>query len=75
MFAFALVTSLFFTWGFAYGVSAQRSRAGISADCASSQLLDVLNAHFQTIFGIGKTQSTLLQLAYFVSTALPVFRP
>ncbi|KAI9062939.1 MFS general substrate transporter [Trametes sanguinea] len=46
-FAFALVTSLFFTWGFAYG------------------LLDVLNAHFQTIFKIGKTKSTLLQLAYF----------
>jgi len=47
LFAFALVTSLFFTWGFAYG------------------LLDVLNAHFQVIFGINKTQSTLLQLAYF----------
>ncbi|KAK0454476.1 major facilitator superfamily domain-containing protein [Armillaria borealis] len=47
LFAFALVTSLFFTWGFAYG------------------LLDVLNAHFQTIFGISKVQSTLLQLAYF----------
>lgn len=46
-FAFALVTSLFFTWGFAYG------------------LLDVLNSHFQTIFGITKLQSTLLQLAYF----------
>lgn len=46
-FAFALVTSLFFTWGFAYG------------------LLDVLNAHFQTVFGISKLQSTLLQLAYF----------
>ncbi|KAG2150445.1 major facilitator superfamily domain-containing protein [Suillus clintonianus] len=46
-FAFALVTSLFFTWGFAYG------------------LLDVLNAHFQTVFGITKLQSTLLQLAYF----------
>ncbi|KAI0328623.1 MFS general substrate transporter [Cubamyces sp. BRFM 1775] len=46
-FAFALVTSLFFTWGFAYG------------------LLDVLNAHFQQIFDIGKTKSTLLQLAYF----------
>ncbi|KAH9931080.1 MFS general substrate transporter [Epithele typhae] len=46
-FAFGLVTSLFFTWGFAYG------------------LLDVLNSHFQTIFGINKTQSTLLQLAYF----------
>ena len=29
------------------------------------QLLDVLNAHFQTVFGINKTQSTLLQLAYF----------
>ncbi|KAH8093957.1 MFS general substrate transporter [Cristinia sonorae] len=46
-FAFALVTSLFFTWGFAYG------------------LLDVLNAHFQNIFGITKLQSTLLQFAYF----------
>ncbi|KDQ57689.1 hypothetical protein JAAARDRAFT_272134 [Jaapia argillacea MUCL 33604] len=46
-FAFALVTSLFFTWGFAYG------------------LLDVLNAHFQTVFHITKLQSTLLQLAYF----------
>ncbi|KAG0700066.1 major facilitator superfamily domain-containing protein [Suillus ampliporus] len=46
-FAFSLVTSLFFTWGFAYG------------------LLDVLNAHFQTVFGISKLQSALLQLAYF----------
>jgi len=45
--SFSLVTSLFFTWGFAYG------------------LLDVLNAHFQTVFGITKLQSTLLQLAYF----------
>ncbi|RPD74260.1 MFS general substrate transporter [Lentinus tigrinus ALCF2SS1-7] len=54
-FAFALVTSLFFTWGFAYG------------------LLDVLNAHFQVVFGIGKTQSTLLQLAYF--GAYLVFAP
>ncbi|PPQ98429.1 hypothetical protein CVT24_004108 [Panaeolus cyanescens] len=54
-FAFALVTSLFFTWGFAYG------------------LLDVLNAHFQHIFGINKTQSTLLQLAYF--GAYLVFAP
>ncbi|KAF8918061.1 major facilitator superfamily domain-containing protein [Mucidula mucida] len=54
-FAFSLVTSLFFTWGFAYG------------------LLDVLNAHFQTIFGITKTQSTLLQLAYF--GAYLVFAP
>ncbi|EIN11719.1 MFS general substrate transporter [Punctularia strigosozonata HHB-11173 SS5] len=47
VFAFALITSLFFTWGFAYG------------------LLDVLNSHFQTVFGITKLQSTLLQLAYF----------
>ncbi|KAF8904376.1 MFS general substrate transporter [Gymnopilus junonius] len=54
-FAFALVTSLFFTWGFAYG------------------LLDVLNAHFQVIFKIDKTQSTLLQLAYF--GAYVVFSP
>ncbi|OBZ67151.1 Glucose/galactose transporter, partial [Grifola frondosa] len=54
-FAFALVTLLFFTWGFAYG------------------LLDVLNAHFQTVFGISKTESTLLQLAYF--GAYLVFSP
>ncbi|KAF4567753.1 hypothetical protein EYR40_006760 [Pleurotus pulmonarius] len=47
LFAFSLVTSLFFTWGFAYG------------------LLDVLNAHFQNIFHISKTRSTLLQFAYF----------
>ncbi|TFY74485.1 hypothetical protein EWM64_g9527, partial [Hericium alpestre] len=47
LFAFSLVTTLFFTWGFAYG------------------LLDVLNSHFQTVFGISKLQSTLLQLAYF----------
>ncbi|KAI0093231.1 MFS general substrate transporter [Irpex rosettiformis] len=47
VYAFALVTSLFFTWGFAYG------------------LLDVLNSHFQQVFGISKVQSTLLQLAYF----------
>ncbi|KAI0344691.1 MFS general substrate transporter [Trametopsis cervina] len=47
VYAFALVTSLFFTWGFAYG------------------LLDVLNSHFQQVFGISKLQSTLLQLAYF----------
>ncbi|KAL4080335.1 major facilitator superfamily domain-containing protein [Scleroderma yunnanense] len=47
IYAFALVTSLFFTWGFSYG------------------LLDVLNAHFQTVFNISKLQSTMLQLAYF----------
>ncbi|CAA7259219.1 unnamed protein product [Cyclocybe aegerita] len=55
VFSFGLVTSLFFTWGFAYG------------------LLDVLNAHFQHIFGITRTQSTLLQLAYF--GAYIVFSP
>ncbi|KAI0044539.1 MFS general substrate transporter [Auriscalpium vulgare] len=55
LFSFALVTSLFFTWGFAYG------------------LLDVLNAHFQQVFGISKLQSTLLQLAYF--GAYVVFSP
>ncbi|KAM5532845.1 hypothetical protein V8D89_013486 [Ganoderma adspersum] len=54
-YALALVTSLFFTWGFAYG------------------LLDVLNAHFQQVFGIDRTQSTLLQLAYF--GAYLVFAP
>ena len=34
------------------------------------QLLDVLNSHFQTVFGITKLQSTLLQLAYFVSKTM-----
>ncbi|KAI9359666.1 L-fucose transporter [Zopfochytrium polystomum] len=43
----ALVTSLFFLWGLAYG------------------LLDVLNKHFQEVLGISRTQSTLLQFAYF----------
>lgn len=47
-FAFCLVTSLFFLWGFSYG------------------LLDVLNQHFLTIFGLTKTQTTLLQFAYFI---------
>ncbi|KAH9961484.1 MFS general substrate transporter [Russula dissimulans] len=55
LFAFSLVTTLFFTWGFAYG------------------LLDVLNAHFQQVFGISKLQSTMLQLAYF--GAYIVFSP
>ncbi|KAI0062854.1 MFS general substrate transporter [Artomyces pyxidatus] len=55
LFSFLLVTTLFFTWGFAYG------------------LLDVLNAHFQQVFGISKLQSTLLQLAYF--GAYLVFSP
>ncbi|KAI0317204.1 MFS general substrate transporter [Amylostereum chailletii] len=54
-YSFALVTTLFFTWGFAYG------------------LLDVLNSHFQQVFGITKLQSTLLQLAYF--GAYVVFSP
>ncbi|KAL7420655.1 hypothetical protein Q5752_004606 [Cryptotrichosporon argae] len=30
-------------------------------------LIDVLNAHFLAIFGLTKTQSTLLQFAYFVA--------
>lgn len=47
IFAFSLVASLFFAWGFSYG------------------LVDVLNKHFQTVFGITKLQSTLLQVAYF----------
>ncbi|KAI0267020.1 MFS general substrate transporter [Gloeopeniophorella convolvens] len=55
LFAFALVTTLFFTWGFAYG------------------LLDVLNSHFQQVFGISKLKSTMLQLAYF--GAYIVFSP
>jgi len=54
-FAFALITSLFFIWGFAFG------------------LLGVLNAHFQGVFGIDKTQSTLLQVAHF--GAYLVFSP
>ena len=71
VFAFALVTSLFFTWGFAYGVRPPSLIPPPATDSDSSfhdiQLLDVLNAHFQKVFGISKLQSTLLQLAYFVS--------
>ncbi|ORY32003.1 major facilitator superfamily domain-containing protein [Naematelia encephala] len=48
-FSFSLVTSLFFLWGFSYG------------------LLDVLNQHFLDIFNLTKTQTTLLQFAYFVA--------
>ena len=36
--------------------------------CHYRKLLDVLNAHFQQVFGITKLQSTMLQLAYFVRT-------
>ena len=35
--------------------------------------MDVLNSHFQEVFGISKLQSTLLQLAYFVRPALAPF--
>ncbi|KAH7102734.1 MFS general substrate transporter [Auriculariales sp. MPI-PUGE-AT-0066] len=51
--AFALVTSLFFTWGFCYGLQPVLG------------LLDVLNKHFVNIFGITKLQSTMMQTAYF----------
>lgn len=47
IYAYALITSLFFAWGFAYG------------------MLDSLNKHFQGVFGIDKTQSTFMQVAYF----------
>ncbi|GJJ15638.1 hypothetical protein Clacol_009916 [Clathrus columnatus] len=47
IYAYSLITSLFFAWGFAYG------------------LLDSLNKHFQTVFGITKTQSTFMQVSYF----------
>ena len=71
VYALALVTSLFFTWGFAYGVCNPPPLSlhwfVDQADaCGVLQLLDVLNAHFQQVFGIDRTQSTLLQLAYFV---------
>ncbi|KAG2150444.1 major facilitator superfamily domain-containing protein [Suillus clintonianus] len=38
-------------------------------------LLSVLNAHFQTVFGITKLQSAFLQLAYFASGAYFVWAP
>ncbi|KAH8926635.1 hypothetical protein BT69DRAFT_1317476 [Atractiella rhizophila] len=47
IYAYGLMSSLFFAWGFAYG------------------LLDSLNKHFQSVFGISKTQSTFMQVAYF----------
>ena len=45
-------------------------RTKFSSDVCFCQLLDVLNAHFQQVFGIDRTQSTLLQLAYFVRVYL-----
>lgn len=48
-------------WAFAYGlVTSLFFTWGFAYG-----LLDVLNAHLQTVFGITKLQTTLLQLAYF----------
>lgn len=58
--------SSLYSGGFAYGVRAPcTARRGIKLTIFIYQLLDVLNAHFQVVFKIDKTQSTLLQLAYF----------
>ena len=88
-FAYALVTSLFFTCTFlrvilinvimqlkfhiiflkgvllTESVSSYNSIYHELIELFVFQLLDVLNAHFQVIFRIDKTRSTLLQLAYF----------
>ncbi|KAH9485255.1 Glucose/galactose transporter [Psilocybe cubensis] len=72
-FAFALVTSLFFTGVCVWGTAQVSDGGGSIPMTFILQLLDVLNAHFQKVFGISKTQSTLLQLAYF--GAYVVFSP
>jgi hypothetical protein len=60
--------------GFAYGVSVVAPARAVPREvfpasplitCFPTQLVDVLNAHFQSIFHISKTRSTLLQFAYF----------
>lgn len=62
----AVKISYYIQGGFAYGVSVfVQFNYHELIELFVFQLLDVLNAHFQVIFRIDKTRSTLLQLAYF----------
>lgn len=52
LFAFLMVASLFFIWGFCHA------------------MLDVLNKHFQNLLSLTKTQSGLIQTAFFMAYLL-----
>ena len=62
LWAFILVTSLFFLWGFAYGLLGELPDGVERARLTT--FADVLNKHFQNILHITKLQSTGLQVAY-----------
>jgi len=55
IFAFLMVASLFFIWGFCHA------------------MLDVLNKHFQNLLSLSKTQSGLIQTAFFIAYLLVAF--
>lgn len=55
VFAFLMVASLFFIWGFCHA------------------MLDVLNKHFQNLLSLTKTQSGLIQTAFFLAYLLVAF--
>ena len=55
LFAFVMVASLFFIWGFCHA------------------MLDVLNRHFQNLLSLTKTQSGLIQTAFFLAYLLVAF--
>ena len=55
LFAFLMVASLFFIWGFCHA------------------MLDVLNKHFQNLLSLSKTQSGLIQTAFFIAYLLVAF--
>jgi FHS family L-fucose permease-like MFS transporter len=55
LFAFLMVASLFFIWGFCHA------------------MLDVLNKDFQNLLSLTKTQSGLIQTAFFIAYLLVAF--
>jgi FHS family L-fucose permease-like MFS transporter len=55
VFAFTMVASLFFIWGFCHA------------------MLDVLNKHFQNLLSLSRTQSGLIQTAFFLAYLLVAF--
>jgi MFS transporter, FHS family, L-fucose permease len=55
VFAFLMVASLFFIWGFCHA------------------MLDVLNKHFQNLLSLSRTQSGLIQTAFFLAYLLVAF--
>ena len=55
VFAFLMVSSLFFIWGFCHA------------------MLDVLNKHFQNLLNVSRTQSGLIQTAFFLAYLIVAF--